>query len=109
LEKISKKESFKNENLVKEKKEEIKKKLEEWKEEINAERLTVFMIDECHLLWGDVEGYLWGRTDIRVEIPIVNQKERQTYYGALDYRSKTFIVKRYDTANTKSIMDFLNY
>ena len=107
--KSQKKNPLKNEDLVKEKKEEIKEKLGEWKEEIEEERLTVFVIDECHLLWGDVEGYLWGRTDTRVEIPIVNQKERQTYYGALDYRSKEFIVKGYDTANTKSTMDFLNY
>ena len=75
--KSQKKNPSKDEELVKEKKKEIKKKLEEWKEEINAERLTVFMIDECHLLWGDVEGYLWGRTDKRIEIPIVNQKEKK--------------------------------
>lgn len=107
--KSQKKNPLKNEDLVKEKKEEIKEKLGEWKEEIEEERLTVFVIDECHLIWGDVEGYLWGRTDRRVEIPIVNQKERQTYYGALDYRSKEFIVKGYDTANTKSTIDFLAY
>jgi len=107
--KSQKKNPLKDEELVKEKKKEIKKKLEEWKEEINEEKLTVFMIDECHLLWGDVEGYLWGRTDRRVEIPIVNQKEKQTYYGALDYRSKEFIIKGYDTANTKSTINFLKY
>ena len=52
----------------------------------------VFMIDECHLLWGDILGYTWGRTDERIEIPIKNQKERQTYYGALDYQTKEFLV-----------------
>ena len=61
------------------------------------------MIDECHLLlWGDLLGYVWGRTDIRVEIPIKNQKNRQTYYGALDYRSDEFIVKEYSSGNTKN-------
>jgi putative transposase len=107
--KSQKKNPSKDEELVKEKKKEIKKKLEEWKKEINAERLTVFMIDECHLLWGDVEGYLWGRTDKRIEIPIVNQKEKKSYYGALDYRSKEFIIKGYDSANTKNTIDFLRY
>lgn len=61
-------------------------------EEIEAQKLTVFLIDECHLLWGDVCGYAWGRTDLRIEIPIQNERERQTYYGALDYRSLEFIV-----------------
>ena len=33
---------------------------------------------------GDLQGYVWGRTGERVEVPIVNERERQTYYGALD-------------------------
>ncbi len=53
-----------------------------WQPEIEAGNLTVFMIDECHLLWGDILGYGWGRTDERIDIPIKNEKERQTYYGA---------------------------
>ena len=43
------------------------------------------MVDECHLLWGDSEGYVWGKKKERVSIPIVNEKERQTYFGGLDY------------------------
>ncbi len=53
----------------------------------------VIMIDECHLLWGDILGYAWGRTDERIEIPIKNERERQTYYGAFDYQTKEFIVQ----------------
>ena len=41
-----------------------------WQPEIESENLTVFMIDECHLLWGDLYSYTWGRTDKRIEIPI---------------------------------------
>ena len=44
-----------------------------------------------------------------VRIPIVNQKEKKSYYGALDYRSKEFIIKGYDSANTKNTIDFLRY
>jgi hypothetical protein len=29
----------------------------------------VYMIDECHLLWGDICGYVWGKSNMRVEIP----------------------------------------
>jgi hypothetical protein len=49
------------------------------------------MIDECHLLWGDIYGYVWGKTDIRVEFFIKNEKIRPTYYGALDYKIKELI------------------
>ena len=32
-------------------------------------------------------------TDKRIEIPIKNERERQAYYGALDYQTKEFIVQ----------------
>jgi transposase len=76
--KTQKKNPAKNEALIKEKQQEIRQKLELMKEEIIKEKLVVFIID-CHLLWGDVLGYVWGRTDIRLEIPVKNEKERQTY------------------------------
>jgi DDE superfamily endonuclease len=69
----------------------------------------VFLIDECHLLWGDVCGYAWGRSDLRIEVPIKNERERQTYYGALDYRTKEFILKGYETANSKNTEDFVKF
>jgi hypothetical protein len=51
------------------------------------------MVDECHLLWGELNSYTWGLTDKRREIPIKNERERQTYYCALDYQTKEFIVQ----------------
>ena len=59
--KSQKKNPLKDEELVKEKKKEIKKKLEEWKKEINAQKLTVFMIDECHLLARRCRRILMGK------------------------------------------------
>lgn len=94
---------------MQDKKGEIEKKLASWKEEIDRGKLTMFMIDECHLLWGDILGYVWGRTDRRIEIPIKNQKERQTYYGALDYQTKEFIIKGYSAGNTENTLNFLQY
>ncbi len=38
--------------------------------EIELGRMVVFFVDECHLLWGDVCGYVWGKTNIRIEVPI---------------------------------------
>lgn len=51
------------------------------------EGASVFLIDECHLLWGDICGYVWGRTDERVEVPMTNERYKQTYFGALDYQT----------------------
>lgn len=67
------------------------------------------MSDEYHLVWGDTCGYVWGKTQERIEVPMTNERERQTYYGALDYSSKKFIVKAYATANSKNTVDFLKY
>lgn len=69
----------------------------------------MFFVDECHLLWGDVCGYVWGRTDIRIEIPMKNEKQKQTYYGALDYRTGKVIVKGYSQGNTENTIEFVKY
>ena len=47
-------------------------------------QLKVLFQDECHLLWGDICGYIWGRTNERITVPITNEKQKQTYYGAID-------------------------
>ena len=69
--------------------------LTEWQLEIEAGKLPIFMINECHLLWGDVLGYPWERTDKKIEIPLKNEFEIQTYYGTLDYQTKEFILQSY--------------
>jgi len=79
---ISWKKSQKNnpkrdEELVKKKHQEICDILEEHREAIESRKLVVYLIDECHLLWGDVCGYLWGRRNERIEIPR-RESERKT-------------------------------
>jgi transposase len=69
----------------------------------------VLFLDECHLLWGDVCGYVWGQTNKRIEIPIKNIKARQTYYGALNYQTKEFTVKEYEAGNSENTIDFIKH
>jgi hypothetical protein len=38
----------------------IKTILQERTEEIESLNLTLWIADECHLLWGDTVGYVWG-------------------------------------------------
>ncbi len=67
------------------------------------------MIDECHLLWGDVCGYVWGKRNKRIEVPMTNQRERQTYFGAINYQTKEFFVREYEAGNSKNTVLFVKY
>ena len=92
-------------------KKEISSLLASRREDIEAGLLRVLLLDECHLLWGDSIGYVWGRTDQEISIPISisNERDKQTYYGAVDYLGKNLLLKTYDTANSKNTIDYLSY
>lgn len=77
--------------------------------EIESGKLVLFFLDECHLLWGDVMGYVWGKTDQRLDVPIVSERQRQTYFGALNYRTKEFVAKAYAKGNSGHTIEFLKY
>ena len=98
-----------NPELVKKKREEIRNFLSQNSAEIETGQLVVFFVDECHLLGDDVCGYVWGKTDIRIEIPIKNIKDRQTYFGALDYQTKEFIVREYPAGNSSTTIEFIKH
>lgn len=83
--------------------------LEQWRPESESGKLVVFMLDECHLLWGDLCGYVWGKTDRRIVVPIANERQRQTYFGALNYHTKEFLVQSYDRGNWEQTIAFLQY
>ena len=107
--KSQKKHPKKDPELIELKKKEITDFLKESSADIAAGALTVFILDECHLLWGDTCGYIWGKTNIRIEVPMTNERERQTYFGALDYGKKEFLVQGYPTANSEFTVEFLKY
>ena len=69
----------------------------------------MFMVYECHLLWGYLLSYAWRRKDKRREIPIKNEIERPTYYGANYYQTKEFIVQEYKNGNTEKKNEFVKY
>jgi putative transposase len=75
--------------------------------EIAAGERVVYVEDESHVLWGDVCGYIWGRTNEAVNVPITNVRERATYYGAVNYQTKTFVVQEYAGGNGLSTVDFV--
>jgi putative transposase len=93
--------------LVKKKRKEIRDFLSQNQAEIEAGRLVVLFVDECHLLGDDVCGYVWGKREIRIEIPIKNTKDRQTYFGALNSQTKEFIVREYPAGNSENTVKFI--
>lgn len=80
-----------------------------WRTQMAGGQMRVLFLDECHLLWGDICGYVWGKTNQRTEVPIASERQRQTYYGAFDYNSKQFYVQAYDGGNTDNTIAFLKY
>ena len=69
--------------------------------------MVIFVEDECHLLWGDTLGYVWGRRNERIEIPMTNVKQRQTYYGVMNLYNQEFMVTPYERGNGENTVAFL--
>lgn len=78
-----------------------------WHNEIAQGAVRVLFLDECHLVWGDICGCVWGTRNTRVEVPITSQRQRQTYFGAFDYHSKRFSVQAYECGNSDYTIAFL--
>lgn len=98
-----------DETAVLAKREEIKKKLEDNADEITSERLIILLEDECHLIWKDALGYVWGKKGVPTEVPMTNERERQTYYGVINYLTHEVIVEEYDAGNGRNTVDFIKY
>lgn len=107
MEKVTKKEPQERPRSSSPKKKEIEKFLEANRKKIESEELLVFFLDECHLIWGDICGYVWGKTDMRIEIPVKNEKQKQTYYGAINYRTGQVTTREYEQGNTENTIKFV--
>ena len=52
---------------------------------------------------------MWGNRNERVEIPVKNERERQTYCGAADLHSGEFLLRAYDRAESVGTVRFPKY
>lgn len=50
---------------------------------------------------------LTGKFDI--EIPVINERQRQTYFGALNYYTQEFLIKPYNRGDSSSAIAFVKY
>ena len=67
----------------------------------------MFVEDECHLKGGDICGYGWGNRQERLETPVKNYRDSQTYYGAMDCITGKMILRSYSRANSLSTIEFV--
>jgi putative transposase len=67
------------------------------------------MEDECHLLWGDTLGYIWGRRNMKISVPMTNEKARQTYYGALNIATEDFHVCPFPKGDSVNTVNFVKH
>jgi transposase len=109
LEKNTKKEPTQRRRVSSKKKLEITAWLNAHQSEIVSGEMVVFFEDECHLLWGDICGYIWGNTQERIEVPVLNERQRQTYFGALNYYTQEFLIKPFKKGDSKSAIAFVEY
>lgn len=65
--------------------------------------------DECHLLWGDCRGYVWGTRNETPAVPMSNVRQRQTYYGALNLTTKSLHLHEFDKGNSENTVEYVQY
>ena len=92
---------------IKETREMLQKKISQEAQHILKKETVVLFADECHLLWGDTLGYVWGPRGERIEVPIVNNRERQTYYGIVNLLTGRAFVMPALSGNSEFSVGFL--
>ena len=98
-----------DEQQVLQKREAIKKKLEARKPDILSGEVLVFAEDECHLVWGDTIGFVWGQRNERTEVPMVNERQRQTYYGVMNLANQEVTIAPYERGNGENTVAFIKH
>ena len=59
--------------------------------------------------YGEMSVVMSGAIIPELVVPIVNEREKQTYYGALDYFNQEFLLQAYPQANSEHPISFLDY
>ncbi len=83
--------------------------MEHHREEIADGEMVVLLEDECHLLWGDVCGYVWGKRGAAIEVLMTNERERQTYYGSVNLMSREFHLQAFSGGNGENTVAYLRW
>ena len=71
--------------------------------------MIVLLEDECHLVWGDVCGMAWGQRNVPMVVPMTNERQRQTYYGALNLLTQEFHLYEASAGNGVNTVAYLQW
>lgn len=69
--------------------------------------MIILYVDECHLVWDDVRGYVWTAKGERVAIEMSNYRQRQSYFGAVNPKTGEMIVKECKAGNGENTVEFV--
>ena len=58
-------------------------------------------------MWGDTIGFVWGQRNERIEVPIVNAKQRQSYYGVMNLTNQDVKITPYECGNGENTVAFI--
>ena len=50
---------------------------------------------------------VWGKRNQKIEVPISNARQRQTYYGAVNILTKTFHLKAFDKGDSQNTISYV--
>jgi transposase len=71
--------------------------------------LIILFEDECHLVGGDVWGMAWGKRNTPIVVPMTNERERQTYYGALNLLTQDFHLHEAPAGEGKNTVAYIQW
>ena len=54
-------------------------------------------------------GYVWGKRSERIEIPMTNERSKQTYFGAVNIYTGQCVVREAEAGNSKETITFLKF
>ena len=58
-------------------------------------------------MWGDTIGFAWGQRNERTEVPIVDAKQRQSYYGVVNPANQEVKIAPYERGNGENTVAFI--
>lgn len=54
-------------------------------------------------------GYVWGKRSERIEIPMTNERSKQTYFGAVNIYTGQCLVREAESGNSQETITFLKF
>ena len=52
-------------------------------------------------------GYIWGRRNTKIDVPLKNEKERQTYYGAINVATHDMHISPFSAGNGHNTVAYI--